>query len=157
MMPGVCQIYIASPLFFRTLTLVPQSWLEGRSEMILRFLNKRVDPLLIKLPPLVAAVFMWALLPGALLLIRQWREGGMYLPFWAVPPGRSHRLSPSGLPRITYGPRTWTTGWTLDLAVSVADLVTSAALRRHPKVHLRQLAKRHQDGLAPAKNAGFSI
>jgi len=37
-----------------------------------------------RIPPPIATAIMWVLLPGMLLVIRGLREGGFFLPFWAV-------------------------------------------------------------------------
>jgi len=45
----------------------------------------------------------------------------------------------------------------MDLALPLANWSTPAPLRHHMQVHLRQLAKRNQDGIAPALDAACAI
>lgn len=52
--------------------------------MTKQYWTKHFGPFLAKLPPAMAALYMFAIMPMMLLLIRQFKEGGMYLVFWAV-------------------------------------------------------------------------
>jgi hypothetical protein len=80
MMLGACQTRIASALFFRTLTLVPQPWLESSSGMF-DFLRKRGDPILTRVPPVVAGLIVLSL-PVGFRLTRELFDDGALIPFF---------------------------------------------------------------------------